>query len=325
MEPRITITPSNTIDSDRQRRILEERLGATVVVADGTADDAVISAARDADALVVGDARVDVDSEMIAELESVRVIGKCGIGVDNIDITAAKDAGIVVLNAPTYSIKEVSIHALTLILAALRKLTRYDDAVKNGEWDWRTGQPLRRVTGLTLGLSSFGKIARRVATKADSLGFEIVATDPYVDDSTIAGQDVEPVHFDALLDRADVVSVHTPLTPETEDLFDAAAFERMDDDAFLVNTSRGGVVDESDLHEALIDGELAGAALDVMAEEPPSDSPLLELDEVTVTPHVAWYSEASRRELSENVARDIVRIFEGEQPESAVDRDVDWL
>lgn len=325
MEPRVAITPSDTIDPDRQRRILEEGLGATVVVADAIDHEAVVSVARDADALIVGDARVDVNREMIAELESVRVIGKCGIGVDNIDITAAKDAGVVVLNAPTYSIEEVSIHALTLVLAALRKLTRYDDAVKNGEWDWRTGQPLRRVTGLTLGLTSFGKIARRVATKADGLGFEIVATDPYVDDSTITDQGVEPVHFDALLDRADIVSIHTPLTPETEGLFDAAAFERMADDAFLVNTGRGGVVDESDLHEALIDGELAGAALDVMAEEPPGDSPLLELEEVTVTPHVAWYSEASRRELSERVARDIVRIFEGEQPGSVVDPDADWL
>jgi D-3-phosphoglycerate dehydrogenase len=180
------------------------------------------------------------------------------------------------------------------------------------------------LAGSTIGLVAFGKIARRHARKLQGFAVDVLAVDPYVPNYRMADLGVEKVAFDELLSRSDVVSIHAPLTDDTEGLFDAAAFERMQESAHLVNTARGSIVDEGALAAALDAGEIAGAGIDVFEAEPASDSILFERDDVVLTPHVAWYSEESLEDLSRGVAEDGVRVLEGDEPRAPVSLDQAW-
>lgn len=298
-------------------------LDVTIERTDVRDPDELATVAPGADALVV-DSRTEVTEAVLSAADSLAVVGRSGIGVDNIDVAAAVDRGIAVVNVPDYCIEEVSTHALGLTLACLRKLPQFDRAVKGGTWDWSVGEPIQRLQGGTVGLVAFGKIARRFADKLAGFGVDVVSYDPYVDESVMADAGVEKVAFETLLARSDVVSVHTPLTGETEGMFDENAFRSMRERAVFVNTARGGVVDESALVRALEDGEIAAAGLDVRRSEPPSPSPLSEMASVVLTPHVAWYSEDARRDLNQSVADDVARILRGEQPRNPVDPDAGW-
>ena len=287
------------------------------------APEAVIDAARDADALIV-DSETRVTREVFDALD-LTVVGRSGIGVDNVDVAAAAEFGVPVVNVPDYCIDEVATHALSLLLACFRRLHAFDRSVRAGEWDWSVGQPIPRLAGSTVGLVGFGKIGRRTAAKLRGFDVDVLAHDPYVADYRMRDLDVEQVDFDDLLARSDACSIHVPLTDETRGMFGAVEFSAMRDDAVLVNTARGPVVDEAALHDALVEGELAAAGLDVREDEPPGNSPLHGLENVVLTPHVAWYSEASRRQLTETVVTDVRRVLDGESPENPVDPDSGWF
>jgi D-3-phosphoglycerate dehydrogenase len=204
-----------------------------------------------------------------------------------------------------------------------RKVVRYDGAVRDHDWTLATGMPIFRVRGRTLGIVGFGKIGQTLAAKARALGLVVLAVDPYVPPASIREQGVEPVSLDEALARADFLSLHLPLTRETVHLLDEARLRRMKPSAFLINTSRGGVVDQEALLRALREGWIAGAALDVFEPERlPADHPLLALPNLIATPHVAFYSEESVRELEVKAARNVAAILSGRRPEALVNPDV---
>lgn len=277
--------------------------------------EAVIDVASDADALLVQYAEID---ETVFEALDLEVVGRYGIGVDSIDVDAATDAGVPVVNVPDYCLDEVSVHAFSLLLACVREVAHLDREIRDGTWDWTLGKPIHRFAGQTLGLAGFGKIPREVARKARAFDLDIVAYDPYVSAADIEAHHAEKVDFDELLERADFVSVHVPLTEETVGMFDTDAFAAMKESAFLVNTARGSVVDTSDLYDALVAGDIAGAGLDVMPDEPPENWSLFALDNVVATPHIAWYSEESYDELRRRVTEDVLGVLRGQQPQNPV-------
>jgi D-3-phosphoglycerate dehydrogenase len=322
MSHRVVVSDTKVVDIERMQAQLDE-IGATVETTNATEPTAVLDAAAGADALVV-DAGTQVTEQVIASLETLQDVGRTGIGVDNVDVRAAAEHGVRVVNVPGYCLDEVSAHALGLLLACARRIPTFDRSVRDDQWDWTAGGDVRRIRGSTIGLVAFGKIARSLAAKLRGFGVDVLTYDPYLSEPELSGFDVEKVSFEALLARSDFVSIHAPLTAETRGLFDGDAFEAMQDHAVLVNTARGGIVDEEALYEALTSGEVDAAALDVRETEPPLDSRLGELENVVLSPHVGWYSEASRRELCETVCSDVIRVLQGECPENPVDPDDEW-
>lgn len=298
-------------------RELTEEAGVELKATQVKSPDEVAAAAEGADALLVQYAQVD---ETVFESTDLSAVGRYGIGVDSVDVDAATKHGVHVLNVPAYCIDEVSTHAFSLLLACVRNVARYDREIRAGAWDWTTGKPIRRFAGRTLGLAGFGKIPRAVAEKAHAFDLDVVTYDPYVDAEAVEAHGAEKVGFEELLERSDFISVHAPLTEETEGMFDADAFETMDESAILVNTSRGSVVDTDDLYDALAADRIGGAGIDVMPTEPPEDRSLFELDTVVATPHVSWYSEESYEELRRTVTADVLRVLRGEEPRNPVNR-----
>jgi D-3-phosphoglycerate dehydrogenase len=322
MAPRVVVSDNKVVDLGAGRDVLEDA-GAEIVTAHMPTEEAVIEGAEGADALIV-DAGTPVTARVFDELASLEVVGRAGIGFDNVDVPAAEEHGVVVTHVPDYCVDEVSTHAFGLLLSCVRNLFGFDRRTGGGEWNWEHGRPIERLRGRTLGLVAFGKIARRLARKVDGFGLNVRAYDPFVPVHEMEHYGVEKVDFETLLSTSDLVSIHAPLYERTRHMFDAEAFDLMGEDTVLVNTGRGGIVDEEALAAAIDDGTVARAGLDVMEEEPPSDSPLVGADEVVITPHTAWYSEDSRRDLSRSVAEDVTRVLTGSTPRNRVTSDTRW-
>lgn len=317
---KVLITDHNYPDLDIERDALAP-WKVELVAAQCTRAEDVLSAGRDADALISQYA--PITQEVLAALTRCQVVGRYGIGVDNIDVAAATERGIAVINVPSYCEDEVSDHALAMLLSWVRRIPHYAQEVRNGVWDWKTGRPIRRLRGQVLGLLGFGKIARLLAEKAKALGLRVIAHDPYLPDEIFAQVGVERVELDNLLSRSDFLSVHVPLNPSTRHLVNEAALNKMKPTACLINTSRGPVVDEAALAEALERGRLAGACLDVMEREPPAAGDrLLQLPHVLLSPHVAWYSDESLMELRHKVADDVGRALNGLLPHGLVNHEL---
>lgn len=302
--------------------VLGEDIG--VVAADLDGVEEIVEVASDADALVV-DVNTPVPAVVFEECERLQIVARAGVGVDRIDFEAAAANDVTVVNVPDYCRDEVSTHAASLLFAGIRRLNVFDRAVKGGNWHWTDGQPIYRLSGETVGFLSFGQLAQATAEKLAGFDCRFVAADPYVSEEDMADYGVEKVPFDDLLEEADHVSIHAPLTDETRGMFDRDAFRRMSDSAVLVNVGRGPIVQEEALAWALENDEIAAAGLDVLETEPPKDSPLLERDDVILTPHTAFYSEESLAYLNEHIARDILAVFDGEQPKGYVDPEGDWV
>ena len=248
----------------------------------------------------------------------LRVIGKHGVGVDNVDLAAARARGIAIVFTPGVNSQAVAEHALTLMLMLARRIPTSSRLLRAGQFDEarRTIVALD-LQGKTLGLVGLGQVGRRLSTICrQGLAMRVLAFDPYVTPAQAAELGVELVsELTPLLRAADVVSVHAPLTPETRGIIGRAALAELKSTAYLVNCARGGLVDEDALLEALRAGRLAGAGLDVFVEEPtPADHPLFGLENVVVTPHVAGSSQEALRLMAENVAEDVLRVLRGEQP-----------
>jgi D-3-phosphoglycerate dehydrogenase len=255
---------------------------------------------------------------MIGQMTRCRIIARFGIGVDNVDIAAATNAGIVVTRVPDYCIDEVSDHTVALLLALVRKIPFANSLAHAGRWEMPAVVPIHRLRGSVLGLVGFGRIPQFVAPKAKAFGLRVISYDPFVSEETMKRAGVERVDFSELVKASDHISIHTPLGPETKHLFNADVFSRMKPTAHLINTARGPIVDEEALARALDQGQLAGAALDVLSQEPPSSSPLLGRDNVILTPHMSFYSEESLIDLQNIAAEEVVRVLSGEAPRNPV-------
>jgi D-3-phosphoglycerate dehydrogenase len=295
-------------------------IGATLQLAPEPTPEAIVRVAAGADAVLVTYAQISAD--MIAKMCRCRIISRFGIGIDNVDIPAATRAGIVVTRVPDYCIDEVSEHAMALLLALNRKIPLANAQVHAGRWELPAVVPIHRVRGSVLGLAGFGRIPQLVAPKANAFGMRVVAVDPFVPADVFARAGVEPVDFAELLRVSDYISIHTPLLPETRGLFNAAAFRQMKPTACLINTARGPIVDEAALAAALDAGQLAGAALDVMPQEPPRSSPLFGRPNVILTPHTSFYSEESLVELQTKAAQEVVAVLTGQVPRHPVNPEV---
>jgi D-3-phosphoglycerate dehydrogenase len=289
------------------------RLDPQMRMAKSVAAEDILAVARDADAILVTYAKLP--GELLRQLTRCKVIGRFGLGVDNIDTKTAAELGIVVTYVPDYCMQEVSDHAMALLLALARKIPFSNALVQAGRWEMPAVVPLRRIAGQVLGLIGFGNIPRALAPKAKAFGFEVIAHDPYAASEVFAAAGVEAVSLETLLARADAISVHAPLTPATRGLIDAAAFARMKKGAVIVNTARGPLIDEPALLAALDSGHLGGAALDVVASEPlPKDSSLLGRANVILTPHTAFYSVEALNELQTKCATDVASVLSGKSP-----------
>jgi D-3-phosphoglycerate dehydrogenase / 2-oxoglutarate reductase len=291
-------------------------IGAELALAPDPSSESILQVATTADALLVTYAKITAD--MIVQMKRCRIISRFGIGVDNVDLDAATRAGIVVTKVPDYCIDEVSDHAIALLLALARKIPSSSAHVHAGRWEMKTVVPIHRLRGRILGLVGFGRIPQLVAPKARAFGLRVIVYDPFVQADVIARERVDQVDFDELLAQSDYVSIHTPLLPETRNLFSTAAFGKMKPGAYLINTARGPIVDEQALAKALDAGQLAGAALDVMPTEPPVGSPLLGRENVIITPHTSFYSEESLLELQRKAAQEVADVLTGRPPRNPV-------
>jgi D-3-phosphoglycerate dehydrogenase / 2-oxoglutarate reductase len=307
----IAITDSPFPSLDPAKKALA-RLDPEYRLAKSPSADDILAVARDADAILVTYAKLPGD--LLRQLTHCRAIGRFGLGVDNIDLPAAKALGIAVNYVPDYCLREVSDHAMALLLALARKVTFANKLVQSGRWEVPPIVPLRRLEGQVLGLVGFGNIPRMLAPKAKAFGLTILAHDPYVASDALAAAGVEGVSFDDLLARSDFISVHAPLLPATRGMMNAGAFAKIKKGAFLINTARGPLIDEAALIAALESGHLGGAALDVVTAEPlAKDSALLGRDNVIITPHTAFYSVEALEELQTKCASDVARVLSGEK------------
>ena len=307
----IAITDSPFPSLDPAKKALA-RLDPEYRMANSASADDILAVARDADAILVTYAKLP--GELLRQLKNCKAIGRFGLGVDNIDLPAAKELGIAVNYVPDYCLREVSDHAMALLLGLARKVPFSNKLVQSGRWEVPPIVPLRRLEGQTLGLVGFGNIPRALTPKAKAFGFKVLTHDPFVKTDALAAAGVEGVSFDELLARSDFVSVHAPLLPSTRGLMNAVVFAKMKKGAYLINTARGPLVDEPALIAALDSGQLGGAGLDVVTTEPlGKDSPLLGRDNVILTPHTAFYSVEALEELQTKCASDVARVLSGEK------------
>ena len=263
-----------------------------------------------------------ITAEVMAKMPKCRIIARYGIGVDTIDLEAATRAGIIVTNNPTYCIEEVAEHTMALLLACARKIAFYDRLVRSGRWEVPPGKPIFRLVGRTLGLVGFGNIAREVAVRAAAFGMRVLYADPFVKEGQFSSPG-KKTELDSLLREADFVSLHPPLTPDTRKMMNDRAFSLMKPSAFLVNCSRGPVVDTEALVRALDAKKIAGCALDTTDPEPlPDPHPLRGRENVIVAPHVAWYSEQAMAGLQAGAPGEVRRVLSGEWPLNVVNRAV---
>jgi D-3-phosphoglycerate dehydrogenase / 2-oxoglutarate reductase len=315
----VAVTDSVFPNLDPARAVLG-KIGADLLLAEGTKPEAILQVAKDADAVLTTYA--NVTAEMILQLSRCRIISRFGIGVDNVDITSATKMGIVVTRVPDYCLDEVSDHAMALLLALARKIAFSNARTHGGTWEMKAVVPIHRLRGKVLGLVAFGQIPQLLAPKAQSFGMRVVAYDPYISSEILSRANVERVEFEELLKISDYVSIHTPLLPNTRHLFSADSFRRMKRSAYLINTARGPIVDEIALAAALDEKQIAGAALDVMENEPPNGSPLLGRENVILTPHTSFYSEESLVDLQIKASEEVVRVLSGKPPRNPVNPEV---
>ncbi len=281
----------------------------------GEPEDSMIAKVGDADALILG-AGGPLTRRVMEAAANLKIVARHGIGLDNVDLEAATDLGIPVTYC-RHTGEEVSVaeHTVALILACARRLPEADRAVREGRWHDRVRLVGLELRGKTLGVVGLGAIGREVARiMRNGFGMRVLAYDPYVPDEVFRQLGVERVDLDTLLGESDVVTVHVPLTRETRGLLSAERIRRLKPGAIVVNTSRGAVVDEAALCEALREGRVLYAGLDVFEREPPAGSPLLELPNVVLTPHVAAFTREALHRMDMANAEDLVRFFRGERP-----------
>lgn len=315
--PRVLVTPPMLIRRDGPHAEILRGAGFELVFPpeDMPVMDkpTLVERLRDVDAML---ASTDALTRDVLAGSTLRVVARQGVGYDSVDITAATDLGIVVTTTPGVLEECVAEHTIAMMLGVARDLVRRDREVRKGNW---SRQPFPRMAGRTIGIIGLGRIGRAVVPRAQGLGMRVIAHDPYPDEAFAKQHGVALCSFDELLADADVVTVHSPSTPETADLINAQTLAKMKQGAILINTSRGGVLDEDALCDALKSGQLFGAALDVFKQEPlPTDSPLLEFDNLLLCTHMGGLDVESVRDGSMLAAQCIVDLYKGDIPERCV-------
>jgi D-3-phosphoglycerate dehydrogenase len=257
---------------------------------------------------------------VLENLPKCKAVARYGVGVDSIDLRAATDLGIVVANVPDYCMDEVANQTIAMLLALMRKVTFFDQKVKSGQWDFRQGRPIHRLKGRTMGLVGSGRIGLEVAKRLAAFGVNVIAFDPYIKK---APEGVELKDLDIVLKESNFISIHCPLNDSTRHLIGKREFKKMEKKPFLINISRGPIVDEKALIQALKEGLISGAGIDVLEKEPPdSQNPLLKMDNVILSPHIGYYSEESISELKRRTAEGVSSVLLGKWPKSVVNPEV---
>ncbi len=317
MSPLVVVTDSDLPSDGAEERLLGEA-GLEAGRADCRSEQDVIDQCAGADALIVQWA--PVSARVLDALEGLRMISRLGIGYDMIDLDAATERGVAVANTPDYCIEEVACHTLALVLDQARGVAELDRAVRSGRWAAPASYPdAARPSTTTVAVIGYGRIGVRVAQSLRAIGFRVLVHDRYVSDRRIRDDGLVPATLDEALAGADIVTLHVPLTADTQHMIGAGAIAAMRRGARLVNTCRGGLVDERALADALRDGHLAGAGLDVFeAEPPPAESPLRTLPAVTLSPHAAWYSAAALADLPVLATRQAIDFLAGRPVPSIV-------
>jgi D-3-phosphoglycerate dehydrogenase len=323
MSYKVAITNPRYDSLDLEREALDP-IGAELIPIYADDDASYAEQIADMDAVIVG-LKVSLTADVISKLRRCKIIQATGIGVDKIDVDAATKAGILVVNVPDVFTEEVADQAFTLLLAVNRKLVYTQQMAASGRWSQtQAGMgSVPKINGKTLGLVAFGNIARAVARRAKGFGLNIIAHDPFVTPDVMAEHGVESVSIEQLFGESDFISAHVPHSAATHHLIGKKLFDLMKPSAIFVNTGRGKVVDEPALIEALREGKLAGAGLDVLEQEPPDpDNPLLSMSNVTVTPHVAAYSNESTVARRRRHGQEIAAVLTGQRPRNVVNRAV---
>ena len=300
---------------DIEQRILSE-INAELLVAE-TGDEAeLIELAPHADAILF--CWQQVTHAVLDAAVNCKVASRYGVGLDNIDLDYATQLGIPVTYVPDYCMEDVSDHAMALLLACARSIQTYDRSIREGQWNLGAGQPMFRLRDKVLAIIGYGNIGRALVPKAQGFGIDVQVYAPRLPEGTLDG--VTITHdLPGLLQVADFVSLHVPLNESTQQMVNREFLAHMKTTAYLINTSRGGVIDEDALYETLANKQIAGAALDVLTQEPPDpQTPLLQLDNILITPHAAFSSQEAIAELQEKAARHIVQALRGERPDRLV-------
>ena len=317
MTKKVLVTDYVWPSLEPERAVLA-RADAEIVEAPDGDEETLVSLARDADAILTCFAQVN--DKVIRAAERCVVISRYGVGVDNIDVDTATELGIAVTYVPDYCVDEVADHVIGLLLAWNRRIVFFDRATKARGWGSEgLGMRIMRLRGKKLGIVGFGRIGRGVCARAIAFGLDVLTSDPFAPAEAAAELGASMVDLPRLLRESDFVTVHSPLTPETRGLIGKAELEMMKPDAFLINAARGGLIDEDALYDALTKGKIAGAGLDVVEDiAPPLDHRLLQLENVIVTPHTAFFSQEAMLELEERSAAEVARVLQGQMPENLV-------
>ena len=305
--------------TEPEENVLREEADAEAVVAPDGSEETLISLAADVDAIMTCFAQVTPN--VLRAAPSCVAVGRFGVGVDNIAVDTATELGMAVTYVPDYCVDEVSDHVMALLLAFNRRITLFDNSVKNDGWgSVPLTMRIMRLRGKTLGVVGFGRIGQAVAQKALAFGFRVLAFDPYMTAEQCALRGARKVEdMDDLLRESDFVTLHSPLNDETRGLIGARELDVMKSEAFLINCARGPLIDESALYDALTSSGIAGAGLDVMEDNhPPSDHPLLGLDNIIITPHVAFFSQEATLELEQRAASEVAYVLTGRMPDNLV-------
>lgn len=320
---RVVYCGSNEVPVNLIKPILDE-IDAELVVARPTTDKEVAEAGRDADAMIFHGA-VPLTREIISQLKRCKIVCRTGVGVDRMDLAAAAEHGIVVGNAAGCNAIEVAEQTMGLLIALARKLVRMNQYVHEGRWRRHTAElhayrgSVTRIAGRTLGIVGLGHVGRQVVPRARGLQLRIQAVDPYLDHRIAEDLDVPIVSLGELIQTSDFISLHAPLTAATRKMVSRAQFAAMKTTAFLINCARGGLVDTDALVDALVSGQIAGAALDVTDPEPmPGDHPILTLPNVIVTAHSAANSNESYVDCQTHAAREVMRVLSGQPPTTEI-------
>ncbi len=303
--------------SIEEERAVLSQLEADVDFAQISGEGAILARCRDADGIILQYA--PLPRKMLEAFPRCKVLSRYGVGVDTIDVEAATELGIIVANVPDYCMEEVSDHTLALFLCLVRKVISLERSIRSGTWDFRIAIPIRRLKGMTYGIVGCGRIGREVAKRVRAFGLRVIGYDPYVSEV----EAIELVSFENLLVQSDFISIHCSLTESTHHLLGRDQFQKMERKPIVLNVSRGAVVDEAALIEALERGWISGAGLDVLETEPPdAKSPLLKRGNVILTPHIAYYSEESKSEMKRRTAENVFNVLTGKLPNSVVNKEV---
>jgi D-3-phosphoglycerate dehydrogenase len=295
-----------------------DRIGAELILAQVQEEKDLILSCKEADGLLNQYALLT--RTVLENLPKCKVVARYGVGVDSVDLRAATDLGIVVANVPDYCMDEVANQTIAMLLTLIRKTAFFDQKVKSGQWDFHSGIPIYRTKGKTMGLIGCGKIGLEVAKRISAFGVRVIVFDPYLEKTP---EGVELRDLDTVLRESDFISIHCPLNDSTRHLIGDKAFKRMEKKPFLINTSRGPIIEEKALIQALKEGKISGAGLDVLEKEPPDpQNPLIKMDNVILSPHSSFYSEESISELKRRTAKNVSDVLMGRWPGSVVNREV---